>query len=370
MRQTPEWYDRMYNNRALVPEHGSILERWARDSATTRKQLRHALIDVAYGHGPGETLDVFPAPSKPGTPPAPVLVFIHGGYWRALDKADHSFVAEAFTAAGACVVVPNYALCPAVTIPHITLQMAHALAWTWHHIGEWGGDRRRITVAGHSAGGHLAAMMLACRWPQVGADLPAALVRNALSVSGLFDLEPLRLAPSLQSSLKLTPDQVRKASPARLPSPGLRQGRGELVAVVGGQESGEYHRQNHLIREAWGAEVVPVCEALPGLNHFSALDALVAPDHRLHTLARHLLGQQAATALARADAGHIHVRHLQQALSQQRHRFARRVAAAVGRLVVVGHRSQPVAVGRHQFLAEEFGQAGQAVAVVQEEAGC
>ena len=280
----PDWLDREYNNRARVPDSADFMARWAQDSQAARERGK-AVLDLPYGEGPGETLDVFPATANEGAA-APVLFFIHGGYWRALDKSDHSFLAPAFQRLGACVVVPNYALCPGNTVPGITLQMVKALAWTWRHIAAHGGDPQRITVAGHSAGGQLAAMMLACRWSEVGADLPDALVRNALSLSGLFDLEPLRLAPHLQSSLRLTPEQVRRASPARLPSPGLRQGRGALVAVVGGEESSEYHRQNRLIQAAWGPEVVPVCEALPGLNHFSVLDALVRPEHRLHALAR------------------------------------------------------------------------------------
>jgi arylformamidase len=286
----PAWLDREYNNRALVPEHADILARWARASQAVRAQ-GPCLTDLRYGHGPAELLDIFPAVQPPaGGGPAPVLFFIHGGYWRSLDKADHSFLAPVFQRLGVCVVVPNYALCPAVTVPDITLQMVQALAWTQRHIGVHGGDATRITVAGHSAGGHLAAMMLACRWPLVGADLPATLVRNALSVSGVFDLEPVRHTPFVQPSLKLTPAQVHKASPARLPSPGLREGRGRLYAVAGGDESSEFRRQNRLIRAAWGREVVPVCEDLPGLNHFSVLDKLVEPKHRLHALARELLG--------------------------------------------------------------------------------
>src|SRR6185436_17236466 len=117
-------------------------------------------LDLAYGDSPGQRLDVFPAPQ----PDAPVLVFIHGGYWRALDKSDHSFVAPPFTAAGVCVVIPNYDLAPAVTVPQITLQVVRAVAWTWKHIARFGGDPGRITVAGHSAGGQLATMMLACLW--------------------------------------------------------------------------------------------------------------------------------------------------------------------------------------------------------------
>lgn len=284
----PDWLDREYNNRARVSDNAAYMARWAHESLAVRER-GEAALDLRYGPAEGEALDVFPASVKQGAT-APVLFFIHGGYWRALDKSDHSFLAPPFQRLGACVVMPNYALCPGNSVPGITLQMVQALAWTWRHIGAYGGDPQRITVAGHSAGGQLTAMMLACQWPEVGADLPAALVRNALSISGLFDLAPLRLAPFMQPALRLTPAQVRRASPARLPSPGLRQGRGQLVAVVGGEESGEYHRQNALIRAAWGEEVVPVCETLPGLHHFSVLDALAQPGQRLHTLARELLG--------------------------------------------------------------------------------
>jgi arylformamidase len=234
-----------------------------------------------YGEGEGETLDVFPAPNGD----APVFVFIHGGYWRSLDKSDHSFIAPAFTRHGACVVVPNYALCPAVTVPHITRQVAHAVAWTWRNIGRFGGDRRRIVVAGHSAGGQLAAMMLACLWTQLDPAMPRDAVRGALAISALHDLDPIMRTSFLQPTLRLTREQVAQASPARLPAPR----HGTLYSVAGGNESAEYHRQNRLIQEAWGARRVPVCELLPGLDHFSILDALVEPSHRLHQLALDLL---------------------------------------------------------------------------------
>ncbi len=280
MEKSADWYDRMYNNRELVPDHPVYLQRWAADSVRARAQTPCEL-DLRYGDAPAETLDVFTAPQ----PHAPVLVFIHGGYWRSLDKSDHSFVAPSFTRDGTCVVVPNYALAPAVSVPQIVQQMVRAVAWTWRNIARYGGDPRRIKVAGHSAGGQLAAMLLASAWQQHDAALPRDLVGHALAISGLHDLDPIMRTTFLQPVLQLTPAQVAQASPARLPAP--RQG--TLYAVCGGDESEEYHRQNRLIHEAWGARRVPVCEALPGLHHFSVLDALVEPSHRLHQLMLDLL---------------------------------------------------------------------------------
>jgi arylformamidase len=279
-----QWLERMYNNRVRVPDHGDYFARWAAESALVRRSLPCEL-DVPYGDGPGETLDVFPAQRAS----APVVVFIHGGYWKALDKSQHSFVVPTLRAQGAAVVVPNYALCPRVSIADITLQMVRALAWTWRNARRFNGNPDRILVAGHSAGGQLAAMMLACDWPLAGAGLPRAVVKSALGISGLYDLQPLMHTPSLQEVLRITPAQVRQASPARLPAP--RHGR--LLSVVGGDESGEYLRHNRLIQQAWGRERVPVATVLPGLNHFSVLDALVAPDARLHRLARQWVRQAA-----------------------------------------------------------------------------
>ena len=279
-RPDPAWLDRVYNNRALVPEHAAHFARWAETSAQARAS-QPCSLDLAYGTSQRETLDVFPA-AEPG---APVLVFIHGGYWRSLDKSDHSFVAPAFTSEGACVVIPNYDLCPAVTIPQIAIQMVHALAWTFRHAARFGGDPNRITVIGHSAGGHLAAMMLACLWPDHAKDLPADLVKNAMSISGLYELESVMHTPFLQETLRLTPAQVLMTSPAWFPSPAA----GTLYAVAGADESEEFRRHNALIKQAWGEKTVPVCEALVGLNHFSIVEALVRAGHRLNYLTLQLM---------------------------------------------------------------------------------
>jgi arylformamidase len=290
---SPDWFDRMYNNRALVPDFANHLQQWTRDSQAVRDS-QPCLTDISYGSGPSETLDIFTAtkpvqstpnqspqnhrPSAANSSSSPVLVFLHGGYWRALDKSDHSFVAPSLTQQGLTVVVPNYALCPAVTIPEIVMQMVKALAWVWRHIDTWGGDVSRIHVAGHSAGGHLAAMMLACDWRAYAPDLPPDLVKSALSVSGLYELDSLRRSPMLQEALRLDEQQVLMASPAWLPAPK----RGVLHSVVGGLESEAFLAHNQLIQNAWGRERVPTAQVLPGLHHFSMMKAFATPGHALN----------------------------------------------------------------------------------------
>jgi arylformamidase len=283
-RRSPAWRDAQYNNRARIAEHPAILQYWSDESARARERLGGTL-DVAYGSDASERLDIFTPTLTPMRRSAPVLVYIHGGYWRALDKRDQSFVAPPFVAAGAMVVVPNYALCPAVHIEHIALQLVQALAWVHRHAAEHGGDASRIVVAGHSAGGHLAAMLLACDWRAVAPDLPPHLVSAALSISGMFDLEPLRHAPFLAPDLKLTAASARRLSPAAMPAP-----RGPLAAFVGGDESEEFLRQNALIASAWGPGAVPVCESVGGRHHMNVLHDLADPRSRVHRCGLQLLG--------------------------------------------------------------------------------
>ena len=280
IRRDAAWHDAQYKNRSRVPDHARFFSRWADASALARSQMA-CRLDLAFGADTAERLDVFPA----GMPNSPILVFVHGGYWRSLDKADFSFVAPVFVQAGAAVVVPNYGLCPAVTIETIALQTAQALAWVWRNAAAIGGDPARIVVVGHSASGHLAAMLLSCRWKTVGADLPLRLVAGALSLSGLFDLEPLRHTPFLESDLRLTPASVKRLSPAFFPRP-----RGPFHALVGGDESDEFIRQNRLIRDQWGPSTVPVCEVVAGRHHFDIVSDLVDPAGRSHARARQLLG--------------------------------------------------------------------------------
>ena len=279
-RFDPAWLDAEYNMRALHPEHVQIGARWQTASALVQR-LESWRGDVRYGPGENETLDIYPTPAAN----APVLVFIHGGYWRSSDKSLHAFLAPSFTAEGALVVVPNYALCPAVGIEHIALQLTRALAWVHRHAALYGGDPSRIVVAGHSAGGHLAAMMLGCRWKDVDPSLPANLVSGALAISGLYDLEPLRHAPFIRDDIRLAPASVRRLSPAFFPRP-----RKPLVTAVGGDETAEFKRQSALIRDQWGPTSVPASETIPSANHFTILHNLADPNGRLHRHALGLLG--------------------------------------------------------------------------------
>jgi arylformamidase len=283
-KRSSAWFDEQYNNRARIPEHPSILQNWADSSA--RALARHRdMVEMAYGSDSSEKLDIFPAAS----PMSPVLVYIHGGYWRALDKRAQSFVAPPFVEAGAMVVLPGYALCPAVTIEHIALQLARALSWVHRHAERFGGDSQRIVVAGHSAGGHLATLLLTCDWRGVDAGLPADVVKGALSISGLYDLAPLRHAPFLANDINLTAAAAVRLSPAAMAPPR----HGLLATVVGAQESEEFLRQTALIASAWGPRTVIACETVPQRNHMSVLYELADPQSRTHRLGLELLGLRA-----------------------------------------------------------------------------
>lgn len=277
--RSPAWFDAQYNNRARVADSAVLLERWASTSRFVRENSA-CLLDLAYGEGVSERLDLFTTSATK----APVLVLLHGGWWRSLDKSDLSFLASGFTEEGALVVLPNYSLCPAVSLDRIPLQLTQALAWLWRHAAEYGGDPNQIILVGHSAGGHLASMLACCDWKAVATDLPRQLVKGVLSISGVHDLAPIRQTPFLQADLQLDAQAVRRLSPVHFPAP-----LAPVYTVVGELESEEFKRQNQLLRQAWGARAVPICEEVPGCNHFDILHNLADPAGRLHLLARKLL---------------------------------------------------------------------------------
>ena len=266
-----EALDREYDNRRKVARTAEHLAWYARASEAARRDLAPRL-DVEVGPHPGERLDLFLPP--PGAPrPTPVHAFIHGGYWQRMDKADFSYVARPLVAAGAAVAVINYDLMPAVRMAELVRQCRAALAWLHRHAASFGGDSTRLTVSGHSAGGHLVAMMLATDWPAFGAGLPADLVAAGCAISGLYDLEPIRLC-YLNDVLGLTPDEARAHSPALLAPPRPRP----LAVVVGALEGPEYHRQVDALVAAWRPAGVPIeVIDLPGHDHFTIMASLEDP---------------------------------------------------------------------------------------------
>jgi arylformamidase len=247
-----------YNNRLRVPEHPAIIAGWQRDAAAWREACPRAELGLAYGSGEREQLDLFSPPDDG----APLALFIHGGYWQGLDRSFVSHCARGLNARGVAVAVPSYDLCPAVPLSRIVGQMREACRFLWLRSG------RRIMASGHSAGGHLAAMLLATDWPGFDARLPAGLVHAALPVSGVFEIEPV-LPTTIGVALKLTPAEARTLSPRFLPSPAR-----PLSCWVGGAESGEFIRQSRDMAAAWAG----ACTVLDGADHFTVLAPLADPD--------------------------------------------------------------------------------------------
>ena len=253
-------YEVEYNNRARVPENPAIIAGWAREAAAYRK--RCAPRSIPYGPGTRNSIDFFP-----GDREGPIVVFIHGGYWQALDSSFFSHLAGGLNTHGIGVAIPSYDLCPAVTVDEIIRQMRVAT----RELARLG---RSLVISGHSAGGHLAACMLAADWPRYDASLREDLIVAAYAISGLFDLRPL-VETSINDALGLDGASAKAASPLFWRAPG----RGALDAVVGENESAEYFRQSRTIVERWGAAGVATrFGTVPDANHFTAIAPLAEPD--------------------------------------------------------------------------------------------
>ncbi|PDT79503.1 alpha/beta hydrolase [Bradyrhizobium sp. C9] len=256
-------YEVEYNNRARVPENPALMAGWARDSAAYREQ--HPPRRLTYGPGGRNVIDLFE-----GSSDGPLVVFIHGGYWQALDGSSSSHCARGLNGHGISVAVPSYDLCPNVTIADIICEMRAASC----ELAKFG---RPLVMSGHSAGGHLAACMLATDWQAYDASLPTDLVRAAYAISGLFELEPL-VGTSINKALGLDRDAARAVSPLLWKAPSGAT----LDAVVGGAESAEYHRQSRTIADVWGsAGVATRFGTVPNANHFTAIAPLADPESEM-----------------------------------------------------------------------------------------
>ena len=269
---TTEAVERGYNNRTAVPDHPRWFAWYAEKSAAARASLAHR-ADLRYGAGPKETLDLFvPDGMARGT-----MVFIHGGYWRALDKHDVSFVAAPFVASGFAFAAVNYDLCPAVSVSAIVDQCRRAVSWLAQEGRKLGASAERVVVGGNSAGGQLAAMMLAT--DPAGLGLDATSFAGAVSVSGVHDLTPLVLF-SFNADMKLDVAEAQRLSPAFL----APRSNAPLLLAVGSDETAEFLRQTWIQWDRWpqsrprGASaplIVPRCD------HFSVLAEYAENDSAL-----------------------------------------------------------------------------------------
>ena len=250
--------NRQMSARGTVPDFMPIMDVYARESAAARAALPCEL-NLSYGPTPAARLDVFPA-AKPGSP---IFVFIHGGYWRMLDAADSTFMAKTFVEAGAAVVAINYALAPSVSVEEIVRQCRAGLAWVYKNAARMNGDPARIHISGSSAGGHLGGMMVAGGWAG-DYGLPEGFVQSASLLSGLFDLEPVRLS-NCNEWLNLDAASAERLSPMRrLPARPL-----PLLVSYAPNETEEFKRQSECYAAACttlGCAVDVICE--PGTNHF------------------------------------------------------------------------------------------------------
>jgi arylformamidase len=252
--------DAQYSARGRIPGYDTYLPRWIAASAAVRA-ARRCVLDVAYGASERERLDVFIPDGAPGPRGRPVHVFFHGGYWQSMSRKEFAFPAPAFLDAGAVWIAADYALCPDVTMTALVAQCGSAVAFAHAHARDWGGDPARLFVSGHSAGGHITAVVAS-----------AAQVRGGLAISGLYDLEPIRRS-HVNAKLRMDAAEAAALSPLLHVPPRAAP----LAVAVGGDESEEFHRQQADFVARWRAPDRPVAVVdCPGLNHFSVMDDYAA----------------------------------------------------------------------------------------------
>jgi arylformamidase len=279
------WYESQYRNRLAVPDHPRIFAQWEAASQSARRTPGFQ-ADVRYGDHGMQTVDVYPAQGECRAG----LLFLHGGYWMALDKREHGFVALEPIRHGVTVFVANYALCPTVTIDVIVRQVLESGAWLYRNAADFGVPRGRLYISGHSAGGHLTAMALAADWRQVASDLPSQVFSAGLAISGIYDLCDLVNVPSVNAKVRLDLETARRLSPMSM-RPATDA---PLYLAVGGDELPPFRRQHQELGAAW-KNVVAQSEVLPGDNHYSILLQLVDPASRLfHAMATMMRLQRGA----------------------------------------------------------------------------
>lgn len=260
--------EKLYNARAAIPDNEEIVKRWIAASDAARANLKN-VPNVRYGASPRQILDIYPA-EKPN---APIMMFIHGGYWQARAPEDFNFIAPELVKLGFCTILAGYDLCPDVKLDEITRQMQAAATYIWHHAAEHGGDRNRFFVSGHSAGGHLTAELMATDWPTLNPDIPSDYVKGGCPISGVFDLEPL-VETTINEKVGLDIESAKRNSPL------LREpvSTGPLILAVGGDESRGFYEQSDALEAKWAPKLARTKRInLEGCHHMAAVEELSKP---------------------------------------------------------------------------------------------
>jgi len=274
--------DAAYDNRGRFPDTDDCKKAQS-DASDAAKAAYECKLDVRFGDGKTDLLDIY---FGQGTGPRPIHAFFHGGYWKSNTKNDFGFVAKPFVPFGVTTVVVEYPLIPTVRMDGLIDRCRASLAWVWRNAESFGGDRGKITVSGHSAGGHITQMMMQTDFASYGEGLPADLVKAGCSISGVSDLEPVRL--SFQNEgLHFTADEAREYSTLFMDP----VHKGPLLAVVGGMEGDEFIRQTTALAEAWKAKGMDVeCWVMDGKHHFTTINEYLDPDSRLSKKVRGMAG--------------------------------------------------------------------------------
>jgi arylformamidase len=268
--------DLQYNNQAQVADPKRYLNWYVTESEKVRARVKHRR-DIAYGSLPDEKLDIFMPDNVVASDRCPVVIFVHGGAWRNLERSSSSFAAETFTSRGALYIALGFSRMPAAgSLDEMVAQVRTAIAWLCEHIAEYGGDRDRLHLIGHSSGAHLAAMALATDWSRLYA-LTEQIVHSAVLVSGIYDLEPVRLS-FRNEMLRLDRAAEIRNSPCRnLP---VRPPR--LLISFGEKDTAEFHRQAHNFAGLYRRRTASVeLLELAGLNHYETIETLTSSDSQL-----------------------------------------------------------------------------------------
>jgi arylformamidase len=266
---------------ALVPEGDAILAAWHEESAAVRQEFPP--VALSYGEHERQAVDVYHRTDTPRG--ARLVVFVHGGYWQALEQESFAFLAPPFLEQGAVFATVEYRLAPEVSVPDVVADVRAGVAELARRAEELGADPRGFTVVGHSAGGHLIAMLMATDWTAYG--LPDDTVGAGLGISGLYDLEPIRRS-YLNEVLGMTPEVAHDASPVHAAPTAA----GPLLLTCGGDEPGEFDRQQRLLARSWPGLSITILDQPDG-THFDACDRLARPG-RLRDAALALVRSRAA----------------------------------------------------------------------------